>query len=633
MTSLSRYLLCLLLTGYMLPVFAQDKQLQEVRVRKKQRKDQPDPKLRDYAPGMQIISIDSGLLQRYRMQQLSQLLSQQVPVFIRSYGINSIATLNFRGSSAAQSQVLWNGVPLNNASLGMTDVSQLGVQLFDRIDIAYGGSSALLGSGNVGAAILLGNADSVSDSSKRHILAFEAGSFSQYKLSLRKTARYKGWTADGRIMLQTAKNNFPHTDLDGKQQTMTHARLGSGSAMLRLNGRTGAHSRLGLSAWYQRYDREIPAAFFEAFSAKKQQDASLRFLLDWHRQKTEKSSCYVRSAFFRDRMQYQDSTVNLNTTNHTYQYYLEAGWSQQLNRNQRLMIFSPVNISWMRPEKDSMTRYQYRTALAAAYHYQAFSSRLEAAANIRIERIDDRLIALPGLNAAFRLLPSLSIRANVQKSFRAPSLNELYYVPGGNKNLKPEHGWNTDAGYTFKIRVHRALLLRHELSVFNRVIHDWILWFGGSIWTPHNIASVHSRGLESVNSLQWQSGKWQLYAGLNTSFVLATTRSSYIPGDGSIGKQIPYTPRYLGQANLGIAFHKLSLHYNHTYTGYRFITVDESQFLEPFQTGNLMLNYTWQRPALNLSLLINNIWQTQYQVVSFRPMPGINYLLGASWAF
>ncbi len=83
-------------------------------------------------------------------------------------------------------------------------------------------------------------------------------------------------------------------------------------------------------------------------------------------------------------------------------------------------------------------------------------------------------------------------------------------------------------------------------------------------------------------------------------------------------------PRYNGQLNLGFTLAGWFLNYNHTYTGYRFTTIDESQFLDPYHTGNLQLMYTFGKAAYTLKAAaqVQNIWNTPYQVISGRPMPG-----------
>ncbi|MGN6478376.1 MAG: hypothetical protein ACTHKV_14225, partial [Flavipsychrobacter sp.] len=188
--------------------------------------------------------------------------------------------------------------------------------------------------------------------------------------------------------------------------------------------------------------------------------------------------------------------------------------------------------------------------------------------------------------------------------------------------------------YLIKTNASKRFSIIHDLSYFDRTMHDWIIWFGSSIWTPHNIATVHSRGVETENKIQLKAGYWTMHAGVNTAYVLATTEQSYIAGDGSIGKQIPYSPRYNGQLNIGFYFRNIYFNYNHTYTGYRFITVDESSWLMPYNTGNVSAGYDFKlnRSSLQFSLQCNNLWNENYFVVSGRPMPGRNWLAGISFS-
>jgi iron complex outermembrane receptor protein len=272
---------------------------------------------------------------------------------------------------------------------------------------------------------------------------------------------------------------------------------------------------------------------------------------------------------------------------------------------------------------------QQKIAIAGAYNTKLLNSKLEAALQARAEQINGTNIFLPGGGVSYRLCNELMLRANVQRTYRMPSLNELYYVPGGNPALKPEKGWSEDAGYTLHIE-RKKITIHQEVSVFNRLLQDWIIWLGGAVWTPHNIATVHSRGTETDNRITYKAGPVLLHAAVNTTYVIATTESSYMQNDGSIGKQIPYTPRYNGRLNIGGTWKRMYLNYNHSYTGYRFITTDESSWLEPYQTGNIMGSYTLplRRHVLRLNAQYNNIWNTHYSVAGYRPMPGANWQAG-----
>jgi iron complex outermembrane receptor protein len=306
------------------------------------------------------------------------------------------------------------------------------------------------------------------------------------------------------------------------------------------------------------------------------------------------------------------------------------GWRKNLNKHHAFLLFAPVNLTWMNVPAQGM-KSQLKAGLSAAHAVNYFNERLQVSLQASGQFINDDLVFLPGANASFAITDWLGVRGNVQRTYRAPTLNEWYFTPGGNPSLKPEQGWSGDMGYTVKTGMDKPLSLSHDVSVFDRSIKDWIIWFGGAIWTPHNIARVHSRGVETENMLRWSIGTFKFHLGLNTAYVLATTVESDMLNDDSIGRQIPYSPRYNGQVNAGFTYRSLYFNYNHTYTGYRFTTTDESNWLNPYNTGNIQLAYntTFQHDyTVDITAQCNNIWNQRYAVVAQRPMPGTNWLLG-----
>ena len=612
-----------------------DTTLSEVKVNGKHKRS-GDVRVNDFSPGQKVKVIDSVTLQQYQLQNLASLLSQQEPVFVKSYGFNGLATLSFRGASAAQSEVLWNGVPIQNAALGIADVSSLPVMMTDKVGILYGGSGALLGSGNVGGALLLENEAPffVKDSNNLSV-NMGAGSFTQFMGGFNGSISRNRWYFSASGYGQYGIDNFRYTAQNGAKALMPNDTMHSGSVMARAAYKIAQGNIISLSAWYQQDHRDIPPALFEPYSVQNQADVSLRLLADWER-RTDNNTWYVKSSFIQDKVSYNDNEILLHTNNTAYQYYQEIGWKKEFRQYGQLLLFTPLQASWINVADSNKTKLQNRIALVLAYDYKQFNNRLDMALNARAEKIiglgDTTInsnIFLPGGDASYQLTNWLIVRANAQRTYREPTLNELYYNPGGNATLKPEQGWSEDAGYTLKAKLN-AFSIYHDLSVFNRDIHDWIIWLGGAIWTPHNIAEVHSRGIETENSIAYTLGKWKFHVSLNTAYVRSTTVASYIYNDGSVGKQIPYTPRYNGQLNAGVTYGKLSVNYIHTYTGYRFITTDESEYLPPYQTGNVQIMYPFMlhEHAIVFSGQCNNIWNEQYQIVSSRPMPGVNWLLG-----
>jgi iron complex outermembrane receptor protein len=78
---------------------------------------------------------------------------------------------------------------------------------------------------------------------------------------------------------------------------------------------------------------------------------------------------------------------------------------------------------------------------------------------------------------------------------------------------------------------------------------------------------------------------------------------------------------------------QFELSYVHTYTGYRFITSDESQYLKPYGTGNAFASYKYQinTNLLHATLRFNNLWNARYESIAGRIMPGRNISIGIMW--
>lgn len=609
-----------------------------------------------YSAGQQMQTIDTRYKNFYQTQSIANMLAQQTPVFIKSYGVNSMATLSFRGASAAQSSVLWNGVPIVNPALGVADISLLGSNLFDHIGLRYGSSAALYGSGNVGGALIVDNATADFKPSRHLSLNLGAGSYGRKDIAFNTAIQNSRWRFGLRGFYQTAKNNIPFTDNNDSLRTMSNAGLEAAGGILSAdynlakNGDTREHV-VYANIWYQQYYREIPAALFESSSVKKQNDASLRTLIGWRKEINKQISAYAKFSYNNEYLRYRDGVVLPDNKNQLFQYYQELGLNVHLNRSDsanvqhKFLLFAPLQFAGITGENLQEKHRQSRPAIAAAYSLSAFAERLKFNAAIRHEWLNGSATpTLPGAGLELAILNkelknstwSIAVRGNVQRTYRIPTLNELYYSPGGNENLKPEQGWTQDAGYSINWNLYqnngeqrtRKILFHHELSFFNRNIKDWIYWLGGAIWTPHNIAQVHSRGIETDNKLEVSFSTIKVITSLRSAYVLSTSQASYIPGDNSLGKQIPYTPRYNGQLNAGLEWKGLFINYNHTYTGYRFVTIDESQYMQPYSVGNIQLLYSFtiNDYLIRAAAQVQNVWDKAYNVVWERPMPGRNVL-------
>src|SRR5665647_1335045 len=74
--------------------------------------------------------IDSITLAKSGTVRLSELLSQNTPIFVKEYGRGAMATVSFRGTAPSHTKVSWNGLELNSPMLGMVDFSLIPCLLY-----------------------------------------------------------------------------------------------------------------------------------------------------------------------------------------------------------------------------------------------------------------------------------------------------------------------------------------------------------------------------------------------------------------------------------------------------------------------------------------------------------------------
>lgn len=71
---------------------------------------------------------------------------------------------------------------------------------------------------------------------------------------------------------------------------------------------------------------------------------------------------------------------------------------------------------------------------------------------------------------------NIMVKASVSRNYRFPTLNDLYFLPGGNPDLKNEQGFSYDAGISFDVGKEKVYKLSGGMNWFDSYIEDWIIW-------------------------------------------------------------------------------------------------------------------------------------------------------------
>ena len=105
--------------------------------------------------GTTMTTLDTLTLRETVVNSIADVLAQNTPIFIKSYGRGSLATASFRGTAPSHTQVLWNGMKLNSPTLGMVDFSMIPSFFIDKGSLYHGASSVGVVGGGLGGAVAL----------------------------------------------------------------------------------------------------------------------------------------------------------------------------------------------------------------------------------------------------------------------------------------------------------------------------------------------------------------------------------------------------------------------------------------------------------------------------------------------
>ncbi len=80
-------------------------------------------------------------------------------------------------------------------------------------------------------------------------------------------------------------------------------------------------------------------------------------------------------------------------------------------------------------------------------------------------------------------------KASISRNYRFPTLNDLYFLPGGNPDLKSEHGFTYDVGLSFSVGKENVYALSGGINWFDSHIDDWIIWLPTTkgFFSPRNL--------------------------------------------------------------------------------------------------------------------------------------------------
>ena len=588
--------------------------------------------------------IDTAVIKRLQTRSLSHLLIQHSPVFIKTYGPGGSASASFRGTTASHTLVLWNGFQLNSPSLGEVDFSTIPVFFTDEISLQWG-SKTSANSGGLGGAVNIANKHKFNDGLILDVKQ-TYGSFNTWGSYV--TAGYSGNNFIARIKAyrNSSDNDFTYNNI----ATIPHQEMQQKNAdfvdygvMPELHLRM-KKSTLSVVSWHQWSHRNYPQIMPNVFNNTKEH-ADNNFSRNFISYKTYWNSGRVelKSAYFHEVQNYSLETY----TSNNYPVTQITALNKSDVFRQIVDLQQDLYASWKLYAK---IQYDYESVTSSNYKQSSFSSSpkrsilsLYAAVDGKVYKDLDLRLTLrndlvnaksegffPTATMVYRVpfVKGLNFNMGYSHNYRNPSLNDLYWNPGGNENLKSEKGktFDFDVNYNYE---KEDFNLDIKAGLYYSKVKDWIQWVPTNYryWTPKNVSDVLARGLELHFRASYRYALWDFSLSGNYVYSHTTDESEYAQQYGSNGKQLIYIPLHHANAFVEAKWNTWNMTYSMEFTGERKTSMNDNEFFA-YQLPYYMLHHITLGKQLNrfrLELRINNITDEEYQTVLWRAMPGRSY--------
>lgn len=566
-----------------------------------------------YAVGQKVVTADSTTKQQYTQNNIGDLLSATNPVYIRSYGNNMAAGISFRGTGPSHTGVFWNGININSRTLGQSDFSLLPVVGTDEISLQYGSSGALYGSDAIGGTVHLNNHPNwkegltlgVNQGHGSFGTSQTSGliNFSKGKVSIKSSGYY-----------QQSDNDFtyriPSNDQLVKQNNAGYKFYGFGQDVYI---QLASNKLITFNGWFNSNYRELQPVIGNFTANTEQEDENIRLTAAYHHNGQIAYTTF-RTGFVKDYQLYNNSSV-VQARQIINQIKSEKKWDN-------FKTTLGVNHNHIIADVDSYDQQRAEDRVDLFALSTINFRKLVLAANLRYNIVSGYSSAFaPSLSGKYALSSNWKLTGQLSKNYRVPTVNDRYWSPGGNIDLKAETSYNTEGGVNFNKGGFAA-----SISYYKMWVSDWIIWVPESgYWTPKNIRKVNSEGVETIATYEIKRTNLLIKLNAGYSFNVAEPTNTTSPTDRSVGEQLPYTPKHNANAALNLASKLGRILIIGRYTGERSTignTLLESYFLVDATVGKrIKTNFG----SFDFSLSTKNLLDKEYQSVINTAMPGRYY--------
>ena len=517
--------------------------------------------------------------------------------------MGGLVTFLHRGMGNRHLPIMWNGVNLQSMTNGSYDLGLIPWDLFDKVEFYNSGSPSLQGNNGLAGSL---NIDHQKSATSTKISSY-ASTLTNFGLTLKKSWLLKKMTVNMGAALSRDNNIYEYSfaNTDAKRASTD---FNKSNVITKVQYFLTSRQFLSGEIWWQSSDRVIPQSITSGNVIQHQKDVNLRSNLT-HYYQLSQISLTSSASYIDEKLNF--SAPGIDSRSHAKALILSCELAEIEKNNHFASI-------------------KYRKDVATPNFYTQSKSRntiqLSVAKNKKWSKSSMTNLAVRQDMVDGKMMPtSITIHTAVKKStlqvarnYNLPGFNDLYWPVGGNPELRAEVSLKAEMTTTFQLAG-----WRWRTSVYSNLVDNWIQWMPQSsgLWMAVNQKKVYSRGCEINTTSRYQMGYFTIVPTLEYAYNKTTAIEHYFD-PALIGKQLIYIPAHKVKSSIQVLrqHHQLKLEYD--LTGTRYDTPDNTQKLTSLHLLNVRYNYLVGKWKYMIS--VYNIFNRNYQVVRYFPMPGIN---------
>jgi len=585
-------------------------------------------------------------------------------VLIKDYGgVGGLKTISVRSLGGLNTGLVYDGIVISDAQAGQTDLSKFSATFVQSLELDQANPQQI----PMPARIY----------STASILAFTSNSFNTTNFTQEKwtagvnIGSFGLWQPYAGIYLPVSKNlvvsanaeatwakgDYPFKVENGmfsQKKDRTNSDIQAYQGELNMVNRFKDSSLLQVKTWAYNSERGLPGSiiFFNDIAVQRLQDNDFFVQSRYQKKINEVTSILASAKYSSLYTKYTDPNFPNNSGGLDDRYvqnelYGSFAISHRTGKYFTFSLAADLATTYLSSNIINFPN-PIRTSFWSSFVAQFNKTHWQVNLTLLNTNINDKTKTGPAATSINKFTPAIAIgyktkmespflfRFFYKDIFRMPTFNDLYYTYNINTNPKllPEYSDQYDAGITYSVNLKSFL---HQLSIsidgYYNYIKDKIIAVPSQnlfIWTMQNIGKVQIRGIDlngQANGIFSSQVKWSARIAYTWQQALDITD----PASVEYKDDLPYTPTNSGSALFSIDYKNWSVGYSMLFSGTRYTLGenDPSNQLNGWNTQDAFIERKIHFHEFDTIIRaeVNNIFNEQYDVIHYYPMPGRSYKL------